>query len=134
MENSITSRECHVLNPDEQCALKRVEKSLKYVDGRYQVAIPWKKEDPKLPNNNTEKRLLKSPEIAIAYSKNIIQYLEKGYIRKIDPAEEKPSRKWYLPHFPVVRPDRATTKTRVVFDASTKCDGISLNDVIFASI
>ena len=140
IENSITSRECHVLNPDEHCALKQVEKSLKYVDGRYQVAIPWKEEDPKLPDNygmalrrlcNTEKRLLKSPEIAEAYSKNIMQYLEKGYIRKMDPAEEKPSRKWYLPHFPVVRPDRATTKTRIVFDASAKCDGISLNDVIY---
>ena len=104
------------------------------------MAIPWKEEDPKLPDNygmalrrlcNTEKRLLKSPETAEAYSKNIIQYLEKGYIRKIDPAEEKPSRKWYLPHFPVVRPDRATTKTRIVFDASAKCDGISLNDVIY---
>ena len=28
-------------------------------------------------------------------------------------------------------PDRATTKTRIVFDASVKCDGISLNDVIY---
>ncbi|XP_078360456.1 uncharacterized protein LOC144644785 [Oculina patagonica] len=80
---------------------------------------------------NTEKRLLKSPEIAEGYSKNITQYLEKGYIRKVDSAEEKPSRKWYLPHFPIVRPDRTTTKTRIVFDASAKCDGISLIDVIY---
>ena len=64
------------------------------------MAIPWKEEDSKLPDNygmalrrlcNTEKCLLKSPEIAEAYSKNITQYLEKGYIRKIDPAEGKPS-------------------------------------------
>ena len=79
---------------------------------------------------NTEKRLLKNPEIAAAYSENITQYLEKGYIRKIDPTEEKPARRWYLPHFPVVRLDRATTKTRIVFDASAKFGGISLNDVI----
>ena len=60
--------------------------------------------------------------------------MEKGYIRKIDSAEEKPSRKWHLPHFPVVRPDRATTKTRIVFDASAKCDGISLNDALICNI
>ncbi|XP_078364043.1 uncharacterized protein LOC144648318 [Oculina patagonica] len=140
IENPISSRECQILNHDEQCALQQVENSLKYVDGRYQVAIPWKEKDPKLPDKygmalrrlcNTEKRLLKSPEIAEAYSKNITQYLEKGYIRKVDSAEEKPSRKWYLPHFPIVRPDRTTTKTRIVFDASAKCDGISLNDVIY---
>ena len=87
MENSITSRECHVLNPDEQCALKRVEKSLKYVNGRYQVAIPWKEEDPKLPDNygmalrrlcNTEKRLLKSPEIADSLLKEYYSIFGQG--------------------------------------------------------
>ena len=56
--------------------------------------------------------------------------MEKGYIRKIDPTEEKPARRWYLPHFPVVRLDRATTKTGIVFDASAKFGGISLNDVV----
>ena len=80
---------------------------------------------------NTEKRLLKSPEVADAYTNNIHQYLEKDYIRKIHPNESKPSLKWYLPHFPVVRPDRATTKTRIVFDVSARYEGVSLNDVIY---
>ena len=104
------------------------------------MALPWKANVPDLPDNycmaprrfcNTEKRLLKNPEIAAAYSENIIQYLEKGYIRKIDPTEEKPARRWYLPHFPVVRLNRATTKTRVVFDTSAKSGGISLDHVIY---
>ena len=67
---------------------------------------------------NTEKCLLKNPEIAGAYSENITQYLEKGCIRKIDLTEEKPARKWYLPHFPVVRLGRVTTKTRIVLKDS----------------
>ena len=32
-----------------------------------------------------------------------------------------------LPHFPVIRPDRATTKVRIVFDASAIYQGRSLN-------
>ena len=35
-----------------------------------------------------------------------------------------------LPHFPVIRPEKDTTKTRIVFDASATCEDISLNDVI----
>ena len=103
------------------------------------MAIPWKDEKPELSDNyemavrrlfNTEKRLRNNPEAGKAYSKCISQYLDKGYIRKIDPAESRPSKKWYLPHFPIVRPDRTTTKTRIVFDASVKCEGVSLNDTI----
>ena len=37
---------------------------------------------------------------------------------------------WFLPHFPVCRPDRGTTKTRIVFDASAKHRGVSLNEMI----
>ena len=36
-----------------------------------------------------------------------------------------------LPHFPVVKEDRVTTKVRVVFDAAAKHDGKSLNDAIW---
>ena len=37
---------------------------------------------------------------------------------------------WFLPHFPVIREDKTTTKVRVVFDAATKYNGKSLNDGI----
>ena len=43
---------------------------------------------------------------------------------------KKSKSKWYLPHFPVFRLDKETTKTRIVFHASAKYDGIFLNDVI----
>ena len=44
--------------------------------------------------------------------------------------EEKKETRWYLPHFPVVDLDRATTKVRIVFDGSVKNEGLSLNDTI----
>ena len=79
---------------------------------------------------NTEKRLKRSPAVAHAYSQCIDQYIEKGYVRKIQKNDQSTS-KWYLPHFPILRPDKDTTKTRIVFDASAKYDGQSLNDVIY---
>ena len=42
----------------------------------------------------------------------------------------RPSKKWYSPHFPIVRPDRTTTQTRIVFDASVEREGVSLNYTI----
>ena len=39
--------------------------------------------------------------------------------------------KRYLPHFPVVKKDRSTTKVRIVFDAPARHNGIALNDVIY---
>ena len=49
----------------------------------------------------------------------------------MDQSEEEPANEWYLPHFPVIKFDRETTKTRIVFDAFAKCNGVSLNDVIY---
>ena len=50
-------------------------------------------------------------------------------MRKV-PETELSKSKWYLPHFPVLRPDKDTTKTRIVFDDSAKYEGMSLNDRI----
>ena len=55
--------------------------------------------------------------------------MEKGYIREIWQTETT-TLNWYLPHFAIIKPGRAKTKTLIVFDASAKCNGISLNDVI----
>ena len=68
---------------------------------------------------------MKDTQVGESY-KNVI----KGYINKIEDMEEKLDKVWYLPHFPVLKPDMSTTKTRIVFDASAQQDGVSLNDTI----
>lgn len=37
---------------------------------------------------------------------------------------------WYLPHFPVTKMNRETTKIRIVFDAAARHNNICLNDAI----
>ena len=58
--------------------------------------------------------------------------MEKGNIREIWQTETT-TLDYYLPHFAIIKPGRAKTKTHIVlvFDASAKCNGISLNDVIY---
>ena len=99
--------------------------------------MPWKNDPKDLPDNyktahkqlvSTEKRLLQDKELGKAYPKVIDDYKEKGYISKVNESDTK--EKWYLPRFPVINLDRKTTKVRVVFDASVKENGTSMNDIM----
>ena len=139
IEDTPSSKEQPIIRVEEKSALKKLEMSLRYDDKMYRVGIPWREDTTKLPDNykmalqrleNTEKKLQRSPNLATAYKQVIESYIQKGYVRKI-PEHEQSSTKWFLPHFPVLRPDKETTKTRIVFDASAKCHGVSLNDAIY---
>ena len=48
-----------------------------------------------------------------------------------DPAHFAGGRLHYLPHHPVVRVDKDTTKLKIVYDASAKGDGPCLNDCLY---
>jgi hypothetical protein len=80
---------------------------------------------------NTERKLEKDKFIQGEYQKTIESYIEKGYLKRVTEEESSPPEVWYLPHFPVVRMDKTSTKVRIVFDCSAKTDGISLNGVIY---
>ena len=68
----------------------------------------------------------KNPEVGKVYRETIERYIDKGYVQKVSETDQET--KWLLPHFPVIRPEGETTKVRIVFDASAKHDGLSLND------
>ena len=71
---------------------------------------------------------MKNKEVAVPYQHVLNDYLEKQYIRRVPKDEEKPQQEWLLPHFPVVRPERVSTKVRIVFDGSAPYEGKSLNN------
>jgi len=129
-----------LVKPEDKIANATVTESLTFADGHYCIGMPWKDNKPVLPDNytmalrrlqNTEKRLQTSSQLGKDYDEVIQSYVKRGYIRKVSPEEKAPDEVWYLPHFPILRPDKATTKTRIVFDASARCKDISLNDIVY---
>ena len=132
-------KEDQPMSPDEQVILKATQESMVFNGERYQVSLPWKHGRPTTLNNfatavqrlqHTMKRLAKSPELAERYATNIAEYVQKGYVRQVPSDEQLPSSVWFLPHFPVVQLDKATTKVRIVFDGSARHAGTSLNDLL----
>ena len=79
--------------------------------------------------NNTEKRLIKQPEPDEKYCEIIEEYIKKGYLEYVDVKDDS-NDCWYLPYFPVVRPNESTTKVRIVFDGTARYDGKPFNNVI----
>ena len=107
------------------------------MNGCYEVPLIWCDDSVDLPDNFAaaawqleflEKRLSRDPELAGNYKKTIDIYMEKGYIKRL--TKEEPvvpvTRKWYLPHHPVINPKKPG-KVRRVCDATAKFQGSSLN-------
>ena len=125
------------LSVHDKQAMKILEESLQFINGHYQMAIPWKSSQPCLPNNRVmaeqrlgclKRRLSRDPGLQIRYTNFIDDLLVKGHARKItdDKSRCKTDITWYLPHHNVVNPKKPE-KTRVVFDCAAKCRGVSLN-------
>ena len=85
------------------------------MDGRYEVPLIWCHDSVDLPDNFSaaarrleflEKRLNRDPELAANYKKTVDMDMEKGYIKRLtkEEAAAPVTRKWYLPHHPVVNP------------------------------
>ena len=129
-----------VMTADEKKAVKLVQDSFKYKDGRYEVGIPWKRDPKFLPDNhdmavkrmmNTERKLLRDVKTANEYNQIIEGYINKGYVKISEKDPKSESKKWYLPYFAVIKSDKETTKTRIVFDTSAAQVGTSLNNFIY---
>ncbi|XP_077966657.1 uncharacterized protein LOC120343839 [Styela clava] len=117
---------------DDKKALSIMADTVKMVNGRYQIALPWVSDNVTLPNNRflAEKRLmylkrkfLKDPDLFPKYKDKIHEYIQNGYAEYI-PIHELPhsNRTSYLPHHYTCQ------KCRVVFDCSAEFQGTCLNN------
>ncbi|XP_062714051.1 uncharacterized protein LOC134290853 [Aedes albopictus] len=110
-------------------------------EGRYIVRLPFKENilDQLSDNRSTavrrfhllQTRLVRNPALHDQYKEFIDEYRSLGHMKRIHEYEESTGKRFYLPHHAVLREDSATTKLRVVFDASCKTPtGPSLNDAL----
>ena len=69
-----------------------------------------------------------------AYDDIFSEYSDNGIIERgpLDEIAEETGQVHYLPHRPVIRNDKQTTKIRAVFDASCKVNGPSLNECLYS--
>jgi len=76
-----------------------------------------------------EKRFERNPNLKAEYVKFMKDYQEQRHMSLVSSNEEQGVESYVLPHQAVMRPESATTKLRVVFDASAQTTlGTSLND------
>lgn len=76
-----------------------------------------------------EKRVERNPELAREYRRSMHEAIEAEHLRRCS-KEEVEARKnaYFIPHHPVIKQSRTTTKVRPVCDASAKSSHGSLND------
>lgn len=114
--------------------------SISFQHGRYEVHLPWRDTHPDLPDNyeTSRKRLMsllyrlrQEPNVFQEYDAVIRDQMKCGIVEEVhEPSSGEVGRVHYLPHHAVIRRDKETTKLRVVYDASCKSNGVSLNDCL----
>lgn len=141
IENEFLTTERRKTKEEERCEDIYKTTTTRTESGRYKVHLPFKdsiqtplekcgktKEIATARFLKLEKRFKYDKHLKEEYKKVIKEYQELGHMAL---ANEESDHAIYLPHHPVIREDKDTTKVRVVFDASCKgTGGSSLNDTL----
>ncbi|XP_055526955.1 uncharacterized protein LOC129719586 [Wyeomyia smithii] len=108
--------------------------------GRFILHLPLKDNAPQLADSRfmtlrrfymLESKLQRNLDLKVQYDAFLDEYEALGHCHEINEHDDPPGLlKFYLPHHTVLRPSKTTTKCRVVFNASAKVFGLSLNDVM----
>ena len=125
---------------DDKKAICLIRDSITYLDGHYEVGLPWKR-PLKLPNNYRmafqriqclRKRLSKDLPLLRRYRESMEQSIRKNYLVPVPNYQLNPGYcpRWHLPHHPVVNPKKPE-KLRIVLDCAAKFEGVSLNDRLY---
>ena len=129
------------IKEDETSVYDNFINSIQLRVGRYCVKLPWKDPCCDLPSNydlcqkrlhGLLRRLKQDTHLLKEYDGVIREQLTKGIVEVVgDLSPQEHKRIHYLPHHAVIREEKQTTKLRIVYDASAKSTGPSLNDCLY---
>ncbi|XP_066939743.1 uncharacterized protein [Macrobrachium rosenbergii] len=139
----ISSKEAVSNEFSSSTVLQKCSDNIKFIDGRYEVSLPWKSDVAKQSLKNNEKlackrlenlnlKFVKTPGLRERYDEVFEEYEKDDNIDEVPHSEISSVYPiYYLPHCPVIRGISNSTKVRPVFDASAvSYNGISLNDCL----
>jgi len=116
-----------------------MKQSVEYINGHYQLPLPWRYDYQILPDNievarkrlaDLKCRFQRNPEVYQKYTDQMRLTIEKGYAEEVPEDEiDADRRKWYIPHHGVLS-ERKPDKLRIVFDCAAQHHGMSLNQVL----
>ena len=128
------------MSPEDVSALERMDRETKFINGKYYVPMLWKDSKTVFPDNISMvkkrfdfllKKLRSDKDLFQMYKAKIDGYLQQDppFARKMKPeeVEQRSSRTWTLPTFPVYHP-RKPEVPRVVKDAAAEFHKVSLNN------
>ncbi|XP_057292161.1 uncharacterized protein LOC130614736 [Hydractinia symbiolongicarpus] len=125
---------------ENENVLSSFKQTLEFNGERYVTELPFRPDHDKLSDNFAvlkqrldslvNKRLRNEPDLAVQYNDIFADYESKQIIEKVPESEIACENAHYLPHHPVVRQDKSTTKVRPVFDGSCAVHKPSLNDIL----
>ena len=137
------------MSDDDAFVTKHFEETCYFENGHYTIDLPFKEHVDTLGDNyivarNRLKSLLNTfknnTELFIEYNRIINEQKNLGVLEQVTAEEsQKVGGVYYMPHKPVVREEKSTTKVRMVFDASSArkskfnsdSPAVSLNDTLY---
>ena len=112
------------MSREDRKVLAIMEGSIKKVKGHYQIALPWRDDNPNLPQNRlmaekrlhgVQRKLLTDSDLCEKYCGKIGEYIASGYASPVPQnAPVTPGKTFYVPNFPT----SVLTKFRVCLIAA----------------
>lgn len=121
---------------DENCEKYFEETHYRNEEGRFVVRLPFVDNRKEIGDTKKmatrrfgylERRFAREPELRVEYVAVMRELQALNHMAPADPIDGREH--YYMPHHPIIKPSRTTTKVRVVMDATAKSsNGVSLNE------
>ena len=123
---------------EDRLALEIINKSVQLVNGHFQLPLLWRDKWALLPNSRAvaerrlgslKRRLRRDAQLHQRYAETMQMYIERGYAEPVLESTGAGGRRWFLPHHPVMNPNKPHI-VRIAFDCALRCCSVSLNELL----